>query len=81
VQNVDCTFVQTIGWKWITCTQKHKVEPGLGRIYNFYIVTATTEKRLVTRGARDQRHAVEEPCAAKVSSTVLKPSRRGDAPA
>jgi hypothetical protein len=59
---VGCTFVQTIGWKWITCTQEQKEEPGLGRIYNFSIVTATTEKRPVTRGAHDQRHAVEEPC-------------------
>ncbi len=59
---MDCTFVQTIGWKWITCTHEHKAEPGLGRIYSFSIVTATTEKRPVTRGARDQRHAIEEPC-------------------
>ena len=59
---MGCTFVQTIGWKWITCTQEHKAEPGLGRIYNFSIVTATTEKRPVTRGAHDQRHAIEEPC-------------------
>jgi RNA-directed DNA polymerase len=33
------------------------------------------------RGAHDQRHAVEEPCDRKLTSTVLKPSRAGDRPA
>jgi hypothetical protein len=33
------------------------------------------------RGTCDRRQVVEEPCDAKVSRTVLKPSRSGDAPA
>ena len=77
---MGCTFAQTIDWKWITCTQKQKAEPGRGRIYSFCIVTATTEKRLVIRGARDQRHAIEEPCEVETLTHVLQPSRRGDAP-
>jgi hypothetical protein len=32
------------------------------------------------RGTSDKRHVTEEPCDAKASSTVLKPSRGGDTP-
>ena len=33
------------------------------------------------RSTSDKRHVIEEPCEAKVSRTVLKPSRGGDTPA
>jgi RNA-directed DNA polymerase len=36
---------------------------------------------VVSTGTPDKEPSLEEPCAVKVASTVLKPSRRGDSPA
>lgn len=62
-----------------------KTQGGIGTRKNLQLLhrhchhKKTAHDRL--RGAHDKRQPVEEPYDGKLSSTVLKPSRRGDSPA
>jgi RNA-directed DNA polymerase len=61
-----------------------KTQGGTDARWNLQLLHRHCHDRKTTRdkgGAPDQRHAVEEPCDSKDTSTVLKPSRRGDPPA
>jgi RNA-directed DNA polymerase len=57
---------------------KEKID-NLQLLHRYCHLRKTTQEQS-DHGTSDKRHVAEEPCEAKVSSTVLKPSRGGDAP-
>jgi RNA-directed DNA polymerase len=61
-----------------------RAHQGTGARQNLQLLHRHCHDRKTARdkgSAHDKRHAIEEPCDSKDTSTVLKPSRRGDPPA
>jgi hypothetical protein len=78
VQDAGYTARQETYWKWTTSSQKPMAGKMCMTTGNSSIDTAMMKRRLKTvEGMLDKHQTIEEPCAGKLASTVLK-QRRGE---
>ena len=78
VKDAGYTAKQETCWKSITSSRKHKAGKMPITTGNGCTDTATRQRRLRTvEGMRHKHQTIEEPCAGKLASTVLK-QRRGE---